>query len=85
MTDAEFNKIYPLHAELKARLHEAQAIGAFLDWLDEQELVICRLNERTETYYPSWVSKERRIGDFMEIDPDKLDDEKRAMLSALTA
>lgn len=85
MTDAEFNKAYPLHAELKARLHEAQAIGAFLDWLDEQDLVLCKLHERTETYYPHYLSKERRIGEFLEIDPEALDDEKRAMLASLRA
>lgn len=85
MSDAEFNAAYPLHAELKARLPEAQAIGAFLDWLEDQGLVLCKLHERTENYYPHYLSKERRIGEFLEIDPEKLDDEKRAMLAALSA
>ena len=82
--DAAFAAKYPLHVELKAREVEARTLGAFLDWLDEKGLTICVEDGRGfSDYQPDYVSKEKRIGAFMEIDPDALEAEKRAMLAEL--
>ena len=83
MTSDDFDKTYPLHAELKARLTEAQVLGGFLDWLDECDLTICA-QDRHGNYFPDYADKARRIGSYMEIDPEALDEEKRAMLAALS-
>ena len=82
--DAAFAAKYPLHVELKAREVEAWTLGAFLDWLDERGLTICADHGGGYSdYQPDYVSKEKRIGAFMEIDPNALEAEKRAMLAEL--
>lgn len=74
---------YPLHAELSARLPEAQTISAFWDWLSENNLAICLRD--TFGYVPDGRSPNQLIGDFMGICPDALDAEKRAMLEEIRA
>lgn len=80
--DAAFAKKYPLHVELKAREVERQTIANFLDWLDEKGLTICS-SDSDGLLWADYVDKAKRIGAFMEIDPDALEAEKRAMLDEL--
>lgn len=70
---------YPEHDKLQLIADKSQAIGEFLEWLqEEKQLVICQSAD--EHYYPHFVRKEELLADFFEIDLKKLDDEKRAML-----
>lgn len=80
--DAAFARKYPLHVELKSREAERQAVANFLDWLDEHDLTICGQASNGD-YYPDYADKARRIGEFLEIDPQDLDAEKCAMLAEL--
>lgn len=76
---------YPEHDKLRAVRDESQAIGQFLEWLGENGLVICSFEEykRTGEYIPDGRSIQQILADYFEIDLNKLDDEKRAMLNEL--
>ena len=70
---------YPEHQKLRDLNGANQRIGEFLEWLAGQDLCICGLHG--EHYYPSGHSTESLIALFFEIDREKLEDEKRAMLA----
>jgi hypothetical protein len=87
---------YPEHAKLMAVRDRSQAVGEFLDWLQhEQGYSICEWSERVEEddeheYRPAgWVNLHRPIdswlAQFYQINPVRLEEEKRAMLDAQRA
>jgi hypothetical protein len=81
---------YPEHEKLKKIQERSQACGEFLEWLqDEKNLVLChRPDFETEEdeedqegeYFPAPISKMRLLAEFFDIDLDKLEDEKQAIL-----
>lgn len=65
---------------------QSQAIGEFLDWLDDVkgvELVV--LSHEGSGYDPFHYSTERLLAEFFGIDLDAADREKRAILAELGA
>ena len=84
----------PEHNKLRAIADKSQTVGEFLEWLGEQGLTVCRFQELTrhsdelgdyspEGYYPARTSREKLLAEFFDIDLDKIEAEKRAMLDAL--
>ena len=55
-----------------------QFIGEFIDWLILQDITLCRycVNE----YYPTYKSKELLLAEYSDIDLDKVEKERRAIL-----
>lgn len=71
---------------------KSQKIGQFLEWLREQGLTICEIQEdfpceecgeESMQYVEHYRSIEQRLADFFEIDLDKVEDERQHMLKEL--
>ena len=84
----------PEHDKLRAVKDESQGIGAFLEWLREEGLTVCRFQQLVrhsgelgdyspEGYYPTRDGTEKLLARYFEIDLDKLESEKHAMLYGL--
>ena len=70
---------YPEHERMKACRELTQPVGEFLEWLDEQGMMICgRLSGREE---PRTVVQ--WLADWQDIDLVEIEKEKRAMLDEL--
>lgn len=92
---------YPEHEKLMAVAEKSQACGDFFGWLMERYTLgkyhthddSCRDEDGdpvrcdmgTRTLYPQNVSITRLLSEFFEIDEDKLEKEKLAMLEELRA
>lgn len=89
---------YPEHARLKSISEYSQQIGAFLDWMAEDGVVLSREHEHSDGCWESGsrvcgVSKgelafdyaptTQRLGRYFEIDEDKIEIEKREMLAEI--
>lgn len=85
MTDKTFADRYPVHTELKAREGERTAIQGVIDWIAEQGYTLCKYDDSREEYFPVYIPPDKLIGQIMEIDPDALEREKRAMLDEVRA
>lgn len=69
---------YPEHQKLKAVKDKSQAIGEFLDWLSEQGIYLCKLQQ--EEYMPHYYRINGLLAEYFGIDENKLEAEKRTML-----
>lgn len=74
---------YPEHDKLKARQSEASTLSEFIDFLAEQGWEIAAFDDRSERLVPVQSRQAEIIGMFLEIDPEKLETEKRAMLKEI--
>jgi len=77
---------YPLHDKLKAHHERALAIGEFLDFLDENDIVLARWEEGEDELghlRSLWKSKADLIGEFLGIDPQGLEEEKQKMIRSI--
>lgn len=80
---------YPEHEKLKAVQTQSQSIGEFLDWLrGEKGFEIARwkhddFDENDDVLMPAHFSTEKLLAEFFNIDLDKVEAEKRAMLAQL--
>lgn len=63
----------------------SQTIGAFLDWLPEVNLRVCTYDEKTGEFYPPGTSINRLLAQYFDIDLDKVEREKRAILEWVRA
>jgi hypothetical protein len=72
---------YPQHDALKVIQPLSQACGAFLEWLGEQGYVLCK--HYHGNYAPAGISRDHLLAEHFEIDLEKLEEEKRAMLRSL--
>lgn len=76
---------YPPTPELdkmKGVKERSQSIGAFLDWLQsEREIVLAEYEYRGETLYPINLSIEKLLAEYFEIDLEKVEQERRAILA----
>lgn len=70
---------YPEHAKLRSVKNEAQAIGAFIEWLRENNLIIAD----RDTVEEDARGIERLLADHFEIDLQKIGAEKDAMVDEL--
>jgi hypothetical protein len=76
-------KKYPECDKMIAVSKESQAIGNFLEWLGEQGILLAEYG--TERYHrdqlmPKHISIEKLLAEYFEIDLDKVETERRAML-----
>ena len=86
---------YPEHARMRAVLDKSRLLGEFLDWLKQEHgVTLCRwqdfvrhspeLGDYTpEGYYEIRESFEKLLASFFEIDLDKIETEKQAMLESI--
>lgn len=73
---------YPECAKMAAVQDKSQAIGAFLDWLSEKGIVLASYYEEAELS-PYRTNIEQLLAEYFEIDLDKVDKEKQAMIEEL--
>lgn len=85
---------YPECEKLHKVSHISQQIGEFLDWLREQHITLCRWQDTIrhsdefgdytpQGYYMANDRTEKLLADFFEIDLDKVEEERLAMLKKL--
>lgn len=74
---------YPENEKLAMFDSERRAVAWFLEWLDEQGITLCERRGATDYLVPSGLQGEAIILKWLEIDPKKLEDERRAMLESL--
>ena len=69
--------------KLSAVAEESQKIGEFLEWLHyTKELLICDRDD-AGTYYRYIISPEELLAEYFEIDLQKVEQEKQALLQWL--
>lgn len=71
---------YPEHEKLKAIKDRSQACGEFIEWLNHSKRIHLAEYSHGELY-PTTKSLLDLLADFFEIDRQKLEDEKLAMLA----
>lgn len=79
-------KKYPPTPELDrmGEVHDhSQAIGEFLGWLGNQGIALCRFDKESESYFMDYVSIEKRLAEYFEIDLNKVEQERRTILKHL--
>lgn len=79
---ARFEAAYPEHIRQEKVLPQSQAVGEFLEWLEEHGYEIGEWSgserlERVNRPIQSWLAQ------YFQIDPAKIEAEKRAMIEAL--
>lgn len=72
---------YPQHEKLKAVKDQSQAIGEFLEWLNEKDFVVAKFDARNCMLYQEYLAMDRILAEHFEIDLNALEAEKRAMLA----
>jgi hypothetical protein len=77
----------PELSKMEAVADESQSIGNFIDWLGENGMVICASDDglRGTRFFPTMESTEALLARYFEIDLNKVEKERRAMLAAFTA
>lgn len=73
--------MYPQHEKLNAVKDQSQTIGDFLEWLNEKDFVVAKFDARNCMLYPEYLSMDRILAEYFEIDLNALESEKRAMLA----
>ncbi len=86
---------YPEHEKMKAVKVESQAIGGFIEWLGEQGLELAKFHkcgkgcnrdcrrEENGTLESHRYNIQSILAQYFEIDLDKIEQEKRAMLATV--
>lgn len=86
---------YPEHEKLKAVKEQSQTCGNFLEWLQEQGILLAQYHVHTDRcfragcdvssgeLYPVSASITKLLAQYFEIDEDTLEQEKRQMLEEL--
>lgn len=75
---------YPENEKVAAVRDQSQAIGEFLEWLDHG-YVIAEFDERDGIYVPVRRSPQAWLYQYFDIDPQVVEEERRAMLEAIRA
>lgn len=78
------NKRYPLCNQLSARDAERRQLTTFLEWLEERDIDIIEVFQNATARFDV-NSIEKLVLRYFEIDPEKLEAERRAMLEAVRA
>lgn len=78
---------YPEHLKLRAVKDQSQTIGQFIDWLMHErepavELMVLQQGRNFCDYRPVGGTIQTLLAEYLEIDLQKLDAEKEAMLDA---
>jgi hypothetical protein len=74
---------YPEHEKLKALGGANQTVGDFIEWLGENRIELAQWNDAGTYCLPIHKSRDDLLAEFFEIDRNKLEAEKRAMLEKL--
>ena len=74
---------YPEHIKLHAVRDKSQAIGEFLEWLNSKGVVLCRQEEKGDGFCLTNTSHTQYLAEFLEINLDMLEQEKKIMLDKL--
>ena len=74
--------MYPEHEKLQAIKDQSQVCGAFLEWL-LRRYSFCTLNPVDAYFYPTHIDVNSELAAYFDIDRNKIEDEKRAMLAEL--
>jgi hypothetical protein len=80
---------YPEHEKLKRIADKSQCVGDFIEWLrdgskhPQGRIELCCWNDRDKEYYAGFERVSSLLARFFEIDENKLEEEKRAMLNEL--
>lgn len=73
-------------AKLVAVSKDSQTIGTFLDWLRSgrvPRVTLCVMDDSSERYRPSYTSIEKLLAEYFEIDLNKVEEERRAILEGI--
>ena len=77
---------YPECRKMSSVRERSQPIGEFLEWLSEQGICLAKYSERWEdTLEVHHESTETLLARFFEIDLNKVEEERRAMIEELQA
>lgn len=76
---------YPECAKLASRRDDSLVLSSFVDWLCETGLVLCAFDPEIGEYSPTRESNERLFARYFDIDLNKVEDERRAMLDAMSS
>lgn len=75
---------YPEHNKLHSIKDISQQIGYFIDWMIyEKQWAICEFRTKIDSYEPIYLSIEKILAEYFEIDSNKLEAEKLLMLDKL--
>jgi len=75
---------YPEHGKLEKVKDQSQLIGEFLEWMENEERTTLYLYDDEENLVPAmFKGKEILLAKFFDIDLNKLEAEKRAMLDEI--
>lgn len=75
---------YPECEKLSAVSDERRTLSEFFEWLESRGMLLCTYEPDFQIPWPVTKSNDTLIYEFLEIDPKKLDQERRAMLASLT-
>lgn len=75
---------YPEHDKLSRVGDRTQAVGDFLEWVaSERGAQLCSFVDGADRFLPLTAGRDQLLGAWVEVDPIKLEDEKRAMLNEI--
>ena len=69
--------------KLSAVADESNNIGDFLDWLDNKGFLFCKYDKYEESYYPTYPDTQKLLAEYFNIDLNKVEQERRALLQWL--
>lgn len=77
-------KKYPALAKMESVQDESQALGAFLEWLQENGMTICEPSGfHTMPHMPITASIEALLARYFEVDLVAVENERRAILAGI--
>lgn len=74
---------YPEHEKMKKIADKSQTIGEFLEWINQEGYAIGEFNRMSGELDTSRKSIQDLLAEFFDIDLNKIDKEKRAMIKSL--
>lgn len=74
---------YPEHEKLNGIKDQSQLLGEFLEWAQSKHMIFCVVSDRDGQLYPVIKSINTLLGEFYNIDLNKLAEEKDAMLDEI--
>lgn len=74
---------YPECEKLASLRYERSTLSDFFEWLGNQGMFLHRYEGDSDRPWPITTSTDRLIMQFLEIDEDRLEQERRAMLAGL--
>lgn len=80
---------YPEHVKLAEISDKSQVVGEFVDWMVETKGIVLAQYVKDdmdhERLRPNWVPLMNLLAEFFDIDQNKIEQEKRAMLEVQRA